>query len=70
MSRFQAVRLPMEFRFDGDSVRIMRVGQAVILEPLTFDTEAWLKALSEFRAEPFMRDGRNQPATPVREIFE
>ena len=31
--RSQAVRLPKEFRFAGDTVRVRREGQAVILEP-------------------------------------
>ena len=31
--RSQAVRLPMEFRFDSDSVLVHREGAAVILEP-------------------------------------
>jgi len=31
--RSQAVRLPKEFRFDGDSVLVRREGTAVILEP-------------------------------------
>ncbi len=30
----QAVRLPMEFRFEGTEVRIRRVGQGVLLEPV------------------------------------
>jgi antitoxin VapB len=30
----QAVRLPKEYRFEGDAVRIRREGRAVILEPL------------------------------------
>lgn len=32
--RSQAVRLPMEFRFEGDEVEIRREGNAVILEPI------------------------------------
>ena len=32
--RSQAVRLPKEFRFDGDTVLIHREGNSVILEPL------------------------------------
>lgn len=32
--RSQAVRLPKEFRFDGDTVLVRREGSAVILEPL------------------------------------
>ena len=31
--RSQAVRLPKEFRFDGDTVSVRREGKAVILEP-------------------------------------
>ena len=31
--RSQAVRLPKEFRFDGDTVLIRREGVAVVLEP-------------------------------------
>lgn len=31
--RSQAVRLPKEFRFEGDSVLVRREGDAVILEP-------------------------------------
>lgn len=32
--RSQAVRLPKEFRFEGDEVQIRREGNAVILEPV------------------------------------
>ncbi|MGH8593384.1 MAG: antitoxin, partial [Gammaproteobacteria bacterium] len=32
--RSQAVRLPKNFRFEGDEVRIRRHGNTVILEPL------------------------------------
>lgn len=32
--RSQAVRLPLEFRFEGDEVEIRREGDAVILEPV------------------------------------
>ena len=32
--RSQAVRLPKEFRFEGDEVSVRREGEAVILEPL------------------------------------
>jgi antitoxin VapB len=42
--RSQAVRLPKEFRFEGQAVRIRRQGQAVILEPVAPDW-AWLDDL-------------------------
>ena len=32
--RSQAVRLPKEFRFEGEEVSIRREGESVILEPL------------------------------------
>jgi antitoxin VapB len=31
----QAVRLPKEFRFEGEEVRVRRLGQGVVLEPVT-----------------------------------
>jgi hypothetical protein len=39
--RSQAVRLPKEFRFEGDAVSVRREGEAVILEPLR--SRAWPK---------------------------
>ena len=43
--RSQAVRLPKEFRFDSDEVRIRRHGAAVILEPIS-ENWAWLDAIT------------------------
>jgi hypothetical protein len=40
----------------------------VILEPVAIDLDTWFKALDGFD-EPFMPEGRNQPQTPVREVF-
>ena len=42
--RSQAVRLPKEYRFESDEVRIRRHGQTVILEPIAHNW-AWLEAL-------------------------
>jgi antitoxin VapB len=42
--RSQAVRLPKEFRVEGDQVHIRRQGRAIILEPLQQDW-AWLDTL-------------------------
>jgi len=49
----QAVRLPKEFRFDGDEVLVRRVGQAVVLEP--FAPSAWPAGYWEFF--PVLREG-------------
>jgi len=69
--RSQAVRLPREFRFDGDEVRIRQVGNGVLLEPIIVDTSKWFAELDRFKAEVFMKKGsRQQPMTPRREIFD
>jgi antitoxin VapB len=41
----QAVRLPKDFRFDADTVRIRRHGNTVILEPVAEDW-SWLDAIT------------------------
>lgn len=67
--RSQAVRLPREFRFEGDRVRIRRVSEGVLLEPLVLDNKEWFSELDSYTSEPFMADGRHQPITPKRKIF-
>lgn len=53
--RSQAVRLPKEFRFEGDAVRIRRQGRAVVLEPIAPEKDAWAW-LREFPGEPLDED--------------
>ncbi len=67
--RSQAVRLPQEFRFEGDEVRIRKVADGVLLEPLIPDLESWFAELDRLNTEPFMPEGRKQPKTPRRRIF-
>jgi antitoxin VapB len=64
----QAVRLPREFRFVGDRVRIRRVPQGVLLEPMTTDAKSWFDELDVINTEPFPKRAK-QPATPKRDIF-
>jgi antitoxin VapB len=69
--RSQAVRLPQEFRFEGDRVRIRKTDEGVLLEPLISDAAKWFEELDRFDLERFMVKGhRNQPLTPRRRIFE
>jgi antitoxin VapB len=68
--RSQAVRLPREFRFEGDEVRIRKVPEGVLLEPIVFDTKTWFEELDRFNTEPFMPEGREQPVAPERENFK
>lgn len=64
--RSQAVRLPLEFRFPGTEVRISRHGAGILLEPVIGDVDDWFAQLDTYAHEPFMPDGRNQPAPPRR----
>jgi antitoxin VapB len=64
--RSQAVRLPKEFRFEGDEVFIKRVGDAVVLLP----RHGWgtlFAALDAF--EPGFTIERNQPEQADREAL-
>ncbi|HQL72073.1 MAG: SpoVT / AbrB like domain protein [Planctomycetes bacterium ADurb.Bin126] len=60
----QAVRLPKEFRFEGDEVCVKRVGAAVILYPKGSEWELMDEAIGQVD-EDFMAD-RNQPRGPDR----
>ena len=67
--RSQAVRLPREFRFEGDRVRVRRAGRGVLVEPMFANVADWFAELDRYGAEPFMAEGRQQPGTPERKIF-
>ncbi|WP_262032433.1 antitoxin [Microvirga sp. Mcv34] len=62
--RSQAVRLPKEYRFAGEEVRIRRHGNAVILEPVATDW-SWLDAIAGRMSEDFLPNGREQPPMPL-----
>ncbi len=67
--RSQAVRLPKDFRFEGDEVRIRRHGNAVILEPLA-DDWAWLDAIMGKLDEDFARAVDEQPEQQQRPALD
>ena len=71
--RSQAVRLPKEFRLPGKEVRVSKVGDKVILEPMEkppFDVEAWRAKLDALGAEDFLPKGLpdDPPLTPDNSI--
>jgi len=68
--RSQAVRLPQEFRFEGDCVRVRRVPEGVLLQPMIADPQEWFAAMDRRSGEPFLKGGRKQPKTPKRRIFD
>lgn len=43
--RSQAVRLPQEFRFEGDRARIRRIDQGVLLKPAIPNAASWFDEL-------------------------
>jgi antitoxin VapB len=62
--RSQAVRLPKEFRFEGSQVRVSKIGDRVILEPLDRSAMPWA-AIDGLSDQPFMPEGREQPDWPA-----
>lgn len=61
----QAVRLPKDFRFIGDTVNIKRVGKAVVLLPHNEPWETLFGALGQF--SPDFLEERRQPSLDIRE---
>jgi antitoxin VapB len=72
--RSQAVRLPKEFRFEGDRVRVTRMGAGVLLEPVPEKrretAEQLFARMDAMGADPIFPDGRKQNLAPIREYFK
>jgi antitoxin VapB len=71
--RSQAVRLPKEYRFEGNEVLVSKVGNKVILEPLRkepIDVEALWAELDALGARDFLPDGLpdDPPLMPDEDI--
>jgi antitoxin VapB len=68
------VRLPKEFRFEGDRVRVSRMGAGVLLEPIPEETEEsieeWFARLDAIGGDPIFPEGRKQDLAPIREYFK
>jgi antitoxin VapB len=68
--RSQAVRLPQAFRLPGSRVRVRRVKNGVLLEPIVTDVDAWFREMDRFAGVPFMQEGREQPPMPAaKDLF-
>jgi len=63
----QAVRLPKEFRFEGEQVYLKKLGNAVVLFPVKGSWTPLFESLEEFSSD-FM-ESREQPAHQIREEF-
>ena len=70
--RSQAVRLPKEFRFEGDEVSIRRVEGDILLEPLKKkpmtreEVRAFFARLDSYGADPLFPNGREQGVAEER----
>jgi antitoxin VapB len=63
----QAVRLPKEFRFEGEEVYIKKTGNTIQLIPMADSWDALFSSLNKF-SDDFMQE-RQQPALDKREGF-
>lgn len=63
----QAVRLPKEFRFEGDFVYVKRSGQAIVLLPAQGAWAPLVESLDKF-SDDFMAE-RGQPKAQKREAL-
>jgi antitoxin VapB len=72
--RSQAVRLPKEFRFEGDRVRVSRMGAGILLEPVPEakkeTVEEWFARIDAIKGDPLFPEGRKQNLAPIREHFK
>ena len=62
--RSQAVRLPKEYRFEGDDVYVKKLDDLVILIPKKSPWATLISSVNEFSSD-FM-DDRNQPSQQKR----
>ena len=69
--RSQAVRLPKEFRFEGEEVRVTRMGAGILLEPLPAAKKESMQELfalmDAMGADPIFPECRKQNLAPIRE---
>ena len=65
--RSQAIRLPKEYRFNGNEVYINKIDDIVIIIPKTKRMKILQKSLEKFTKD-FMED-RNQPENQNRDNF-
>jgi antitoxin VapB len=67
--RSQAVRLPKDYRFRGDEVRIRRHGNAVVLEPISGDWD-WLDVIVGKLDQDFVAAVNEEPKQQERPALD
>jgi antitoxin VapB len=66
--RSQGVRLPREFRFEGDRVFIKKVGEGVLLLPAKRSWDALVNSLTHF-SDDFMSEREEPRQQRRRKLF-
>lgn len=66
--RSQGVRLPKEFRFEGDHVFVKKVGEGVLLLPAKRSWDPLIASLSHF-SDDFMSEREQPPQQRRRKLF-
>lgn len=67
--RSQAIRIPKEFRVDTDEVSIDKIGDTLIIKPITLNKwDTFFEALQSIDTQEFL-ENREQLPLQVREIF-
>ncbi|MGQ0695435.1 MAG: antitoxin [Nitrospiraceae bacterium] len=61
----QAVRIPREFRLEGDEVEIQKRGNTLVLRPKRKSWGLFIQSLGQFTKD-FMEVGRRQPSVQKR----
>lgn len=62
----QAIRIPKEFRVNGKTVYIKKVGNCLMIIPIDNPWQTLIDACGEF-SDDFMKDGREQPPMQERD---
>lgn len=63
--RSQAVRLPKEFRFEGDEIGVGRIGNAVLLYPLDAPWSVFFEGAEELSSLPPIERHQDQPKRKI-----
>jgi antitoxin VapB len=62
----QAVRIPKEFKLEGDEVEIRRRGDSLVLRPKSQTWGPLIESLTKF-TDDFLSDGRREPLLQKRD---
>ena len=63
----QAIRIPKEYKIEGDELFINKIGNAIVIFPKNDPWETFKGSLDDF-SEDYFADGRKQPEMQKREI--